>query len=91
MMIEAGLGLPQLIKNFRERSVQGLSISMIAAWFIGDSFKTIYFILEKQPLQFLMCGLIQITVDIMIMLQLFFYKDSKPSHSYEGVKDDRGL
>ena len=46
MGIESTLGLPQLINNFRTKSVKGLSIQMIGLWFLGDFTKTIYFIME---------------------------------------------
>lgn len=46
MSIEATLGLPQLISNHRNKSVQGLSFFMIFTWFAGDFLKTLYFIIE---------------------------------------------
>lgn len=46
MSIEATLGFPQLISNFKTKSVKGLSYTMIAMWFVGDLSKTIYFISE---------------------------------------------
>ena len=88
MMTEACLGMPQLIKNFNSKSVKGLSYVMIVAWFLGDGFKTFYFILEKQPAQFLMCGTIQLTVDVLILMQMFFYKENESVKiSYDDVKD----
>lgn len=46
MSIEAMLGFPQLLSNWKTKSVKGLSITMIALWFLGDFAKTVYFILE---------------------------------------------
>lgn len=46
MGIESTLGFPQLINNFKTKSVKGLSIQMIGLWFVGDFAKTIYFIME---------------------------------------------
>ena len=43
---------------------------MVMLWFIGDSFKTLYFILRAAPNQFIACGSIQIAVDIMILYQV---------------------
>lgn len=45
MSIEAALGIPQAYSNWSRRSVQGLSISMIGMWFLGDFAKTVYFII----------------------------------------------
>lgn len=46
LSIEATLGFPQMISNYRTKSVEGLSYAMIGSWVIGDAFKTTYFILE---------------------------------------------
>lgn len=46
LSIEATLGFPQMISNYRTKSVEGLSYAMIGSWLIGDAFKTTYFILE---------------------------------------------
>lgn len=63
----------------------GLSFILVLTWFLGDFFKTIYYILEAQPVQFIMCGTIQLTVDILIILQIAAYKQNiKPAE----VKSD---
>jgi uncharacterized protein with PQ loop repeat len=69
--IEALLPLPQAIKNFQNKSTAGLSSVMILSWVAGDAFKTIYAIAKQQPLQFIMCGLFQVSVDIVLFLQLY--------------------
>lgn len=78
--IEATLGIPQLYKNYQRRSTEGLSITMIAGWMVGDSLKTVYFLLRKVPMQFLLCGCLQICVDSAILAQIATYatKASKP-------------
>ncbi|KRW99148.1 hypothetical protein PPERSA_07391 [Pseudocohnilembus persalinus] len=73
-LIEATLGLPQLIKNFKNKKAHGVSYALIGSWFLGDAFKTFYFILKKQPMQFIICGIAQLCVDIMIILQIKFYQ-----------------
>jgi uncharacterized protein with PQ loop repeat len=45
-MIEASLGLPQLYSNWKTKSIKGLSLTMIGLWFLGDFFKTIYYLME---------------------------------------------
>jgi uncharacterized protein with PQ loop repeat len=74
--IEATLGLPQLYSNFKTKSVEGLSFMMISTWFLGDFLKTIYYVMEHQPFQFTMCGAVQLTVDILIILQIIAYSKS---------------
>lgn len=46
LSIEATLGLPQLYRNNKFKSVEGLSFMMIFTWLGGDFFKTLYFISE---------------------------------------------
>lgn len=77
--MQAMLGLPQLYKNHQTKSVAGLSFILVFTWFLGDFFKTLYYIIEFQPVQFIMCGTIQLTVDIMIILQIIaFRKNTEP-------------
>ena len=73
MSIEATLGMPQFYSNYTTKSVEGLSLFMIFTWFVGDFFKTLYFIIEAQPFQFIMCGVVQLSVDILIVLQILTY------------------
>lgn len=72
-LTDAFLAFPQLVKNFQRKSVLGLSFAMVLMWFGGDLFKTGYFIVLKQPKQFVVCGIIQIIIDILIILQIIIY------------------
>ncbi|XP_056631131.1 solute carrier family 66 member 2 isoform X1 [Diorhabda sublineata] len=74
LFTEAMLGTPQLIKNYRNKSTEGMSISMVVMWTCGDIFKTSYFLLRDAPLQFWICGSVQVTVDLLILLQVFIYR-----------------
>ena len=47
---------------------------MIGAFLIGDSFRTYYYILTKSPFQFILCGILQISINIIIMLQIIYYR-----------------
>lgn len=79
-----------MLSNIRTKSVKGLSFFMIFTWFAGDLFKTIYFIMEKQPLQFVMCGCIQLTVDIIIVIQIMMYKGREDSGEGHGSAEKKG-
>ncbi|KAJ7416680.1 hypothetical protein BTVI_34871 [Pitangus sulphuratus] len=70
---EAMLGVPQLYRNYQNRSTEGMSIKMVLMWTSGDTFKTVYFILNQAPFQFSICGLLQVFVDIAILLQVYLY------------------
>lgn len=62
LLLEANLASPQLLANFARRSTQGMSLGMVGAWFVGDVAKTGYFIARRTPLQFPVCGALQVTL-----------------------------
>ncbi|XP_018322432.1 PQ-loop repeat-containing protein 1 isoform X2 [Agrilus planipennis] len=71
---EAMLGTPQLIKNYQNKSTEGMSILMVVMWTCGDIFKTLYFLFRDAPLQFWVCGSIQVVVDVLILFQVYLYR-----------------
>lgn len=82
---EAMLGAPQFIRNFKNKSTYGMSIHMVIMWTLGDMFKTVYFILRKAPSQFWICGTLQVSLDIAILLQVYIYrKNSQPRNVHRG-------
>ncbi|KAL7883049.1 hypothetical protein SRHO_G00007070 [Serrasalmus rhombeus] len=70
---EAMLGIPQLYCNYQNKSTEGMSIKMVLMWTSGDTFKTGYFLLTQAPMQFWICGLLQVFVDIAILSQVYYY------------------
>lgn len=77
LMTESLLALPQAIENLKNGSIDGMSIGMVLMWLLGDLYKTGYFILKHQPIQFLVCGMVQVTLDIIILLQVLIYRKHK--------------
>lgn len=51
-----------------------LSQNMVILWTFGDVFKTAYFIIREPPLQFWVCGILQVTIDLFILGQVIFYR-----------------
>ncbi|KAI1301244.1 hypothetical protein HDE_03144 [Halotydeus destructor] len=83
---EALLASPQLVKNFKSKSTSGLNKNMVLMWTIGDLFKTAYFIVNQVPAQFWLCGITQVTIDLLILGQVALYKSAR----YKKVaKDER--
>ncbi|XP_014213676.1 PQ-loop repeat-containing protein 1 isoform X2 [Copidosoma floridanum] len=76
LLTEAMLGLPQFIRNFTNKSTEGMSIAMVAMWTLGDTFKTCYFVQRHAPLQFGVCGGLQILIDLAILFQVWFYRNN---------------
>nr|XP_056710447.1 solute carrier family 66 member 2 isoform X2 [Euleptes europaea] len=83
---EAMLGIPQLYRNYQNRSTEGMSVKMVLMWTSGDTFKTVYFLLNQAPFQFSICGLLQVFVDMAILVQVYFFSyfpqkpTSHPTH-----------
>ncbi|KAF1797996.1 PQ loop repeat-domain-containing protein [Mucor lusitanicus] len=71
--IESTLPLPQLLTNFKNRSVDGFSLLILASWFLGDSFKAFYFFYQHSPIQFVACAIIQLTFDTIIVFQFILF------------------
>ena len=50
---------------------------MVVMWFCGDTFKTGYFFIKEAPVQFSICGMLQVSIDLAIIYQVFHYKRRK--------------
>jgi uncharacterized protein with PQ loop repeat len=83
---ESMLAAPQFFKNLKNQSTQGMSIFMVLGWLGGDLFKVIYFYVLSQPFQFLFCGIIQVSIDCLIMGQVFYY--AKTEQKYQKIDTD---
>ncbi|XP_035828601.1 solute carrier family 66 member 2 [Aplysia californica] len=73
---EAMLGAPQFLRNFQNKSTAGMSKKMVGFWTCGDIFKTVYFILREAPAQFWICGMLQVSIDLSIFVQVFIYRNN---------------
>jgi len=80
VFVEAMLGVPQFWRNWTNGSTQGMSVKMVMFWLSGDVFKTVYFLLRQAPLQFFLCGSLQVSVDIAILAQVLIYRDTPQKH-----------
>lgn len=76
LLCEATLALPQIKRNADRQSTMGLSNGMVAGWVIGDAFKTGYFYWRESPSQFKLCGVTQLCLDAVLLVQLWMYRDS---------------
>ncbi|XP_031561513.1 solute carrier family 66 member 2-like [Actinia tenebrosa] len=77
---EALLGAPQFYQNHQKKSTIGMSVKMVVMWLSGDSFKTCYFIVKNAPIQFCICGMLQILIDISILIQVYTYSSEASRH-----------
>ena len=72
--IDVFLGLPQIFTNYKLQSAHSLSTLMIGSFLLGDTFRTYYYVTTKSPFQFILCGFLQVTINIILMLQIFYYR-----------------
>ncbi|KFV66837.1 PQ-loop repeat-containing protein 1, partial [Dryobates pubescens] len=85
LWLGALLGVPSLLSS-SSSSLLLRSVKMVLMWTSGDTFKTVYFILNQAPFQFSICGLLQVLVDMAILLQVYLYSSypqkpvSHPTH-----------
>ena len=49
---------------------------MVLLWMIGDTFKTAYFVVYQAPVQFWLCGSLQVFIDIVILGQVYWFRDN---------------
>ncbi|GET89567.1 hypothetical protein, conserved [Leishmania tarentolae] len=88
--IEALLVAPQILRNARRRSTEGLTILLIFTWVGGDAIKLIYFIYTKQALPFIVCGFFQAVLDMVVVAQLVYYRVMVKRGSEVLIEGDNG-
>jgi len=76
--IESTLPIPQLISNFKHKSLYGFRATTLLGWFGGDTFKTGYFFYRNSPIQFRVGAVFQLSVDCAIVVQRFVYGNAPP-------------
>ncbi|KAG5476504.1 hypothetical protein LSCM1_04217 [Leishmania martiniquensis] len=72
--LESLLVLPQILRNARRRSTEGLTMLLILTWVGGDAIKVAYFIYARQSLPFILCGCFQAFLDVVVVVQLVYYR-----------------
>ncbi len=49
---------------------------MVLMWTCGDVFKTTYFYVKETPPQFIICGTLQVMIDLSILMQVWCYREN---------------
>jgi len=63
-------------------------MSTLIGWAGGDSFKLVYFFLQHTPLQFQVCAIFQLSIDIAIVVQRMVYGNAPPMSVLVGQADE---
>ncbi|KDN48448.1 hypothetical protein K437DRAFT_293895 [Tilletiaria anomala UBC 951] len=77
--LESMLPVPQLIQNHKRQSLAGFQLSVLGGWTLGDAIKSVYYINNGAPVQFIIFGLFQLIVDLLICAQAYTYRDKTVS------------
>ncbi|KAI0321018.1 hypothetical protein OF83DRAFT_1101574 [Amylostereum chailletii] len=85
--LESTLPIPQLISNFKNKTLYGFRASTLVGWVGGDSFKLVYFFLQSSPLQFKVCAVFQLSIDFAIVAQRLIYGNKAPPTVLEDDDD----
>lgn len=51
---------------------------MVIMWTCGDIFKTAYFVMREAPTQFWVCGALQVSLDVVILIQVSYKQSTYP-------------
>ncbi|XVF07094.1 hypothetical protein REPUB_Repub06bG0108900 [Reevesia pubescens] len=80
--------IPQIVTNYKEKSVQGLSLGFLITWIIGDLFNLFGCILEPAtlPTQYYMAILYTMTTSV-LAAQTVYYGHINPRLKYNRVCD----
>lgn len=85
--LESTLPIPQLISNYRRKSLAGFRASVLVGWLGGDSFKLLYFVFKGSPAQFTSCAIFQLSIDLAILAQSRLYKEKTEREEEEMRKN----
>ena len=75
-VIEIGSAVPQILTIFINKSANGVSRGMVGIWLCSDSYKTIYFVMKDQPMQFILTGFFQAMLDLTLICQMVIYRNA---------------
>eukprot|EP00760_Papus_ankaliazontas_P033990 PhM_4_TR682/c0_g1_i2/m.41117 len=80
LFIESLLVSPQIARNYARNSTEGLDLMLVFTWTFGDLWKLGYSIVQAYPMQFIACAIMQITLDIVVMIQIKTLPNTAPMH-----------
>jgi solute carrier family 66, member 2 len=72
-IVEAFLGLPQILEIYRTKRVNTVSYVMIFGWLVGDFFKFCFYVKSAAPIQLILSAVGQFSFDIIIIMQIYYY------------------
>lgn len=84
---ESVIAIPQIKANYIKKDVSNLSTMMVLLWLLGDTFKTFYYIFSSSPKQLIVCGFLQVSLDVTLTFQLYVYNKKQASLNTTPMKN----
>lgn len=78
--IEGSNAIPQVLEIYRTKNVNNISVVLILCWFFGDFIKLYYFIISNSPFQFILLGILQVSMNFVIVYYYIIYKNNKENN-----------
>ena len=76
-LIESFLDVPQIYELYKSKDPFTISYLLVFGWICGDMFKVGYFFLRDTPIQLIACAIFQLTTDIILIVQILYYRIKK--------------
>ena len=73
-LIESFLDVPQIYELYISKDPFTISYLLVFGWICGDIFKVGYFFFRDTPIQLILCAIFQLTSDIILIGQIFYYR-----------------
>ncbi len=73
-LIESFLDVPQIYELYISKDPFTISYLLVFEWICGDIFKIGYFFFRDTPIQLILCAIFQLTSDIILIGQIFYYR-----------------
>ena len=73
-LIESFLDVPQIYELYISKDPFTISYLLVFGWICGDIFKIGYFFSRDTPIQLILCAIFQLTSDIILIGQIFYYR-----------------
>ena len=73
-LIESFLDVPQIYELYISKDPFTISYLLVFGWICGDIFKVGYFVFRDTPIQLILCAIFQLTSDIILIGQIFYYR-----------------
>jgi hypothetical protein len=74
--IESFSDIPQIYELYKSKNPYTISLILILWWLSGDIFKVTYYFFRETPIQLKLCAIFQLTTDIILSLQIVYYRYS---------------